>query len=69
MPLTMTPEYVVAFMENAVVAVSPPHRFLIGLGAWIVVLLRILIPSWLSDAVILLVNDDSAGKKLTKKNK
>jgi small neutral amino acid transporter SnatA (MarC family) len=67
MPFTMTPDYVVSFMILAVISKSPPHRFLIGFGAWLAVVMRIIIPTRVSDYVIRLVNNDSFGEPLSKR--
>ncbi|KAI9357944.1 hypothetical protein DFJ73DRAFT_819964 [Zopfochytrium polystomum] len=52
-PLVMTPDYVVGFIAKALLLKRPPHRFLVGLMAWVIVFLRACVPTWILDTVLL----------------
>jgi hypothetical protein len=59
--LLMNPDYVVSFMETAVICVNPPHRFLVGFAAWVLVACRALVPTWIMDRILVGIADDSVG--------
>jgi hypothetical protein len=63
-PLTLDTEYVVGFMEKAVTAKSPPPRFLVGAGSWILTVLRLILPTSWNTAFIAAAASPSVGKKL-----